>query len=170
MQQQQSARRVAIDARLRVLGFEMKHDAGAMPGEGHLLIRISDGSLVCVDGDNNTDAPEEALSLAREWSDLVDDGETRAVTTTPAANRPMPNIYDDALLSQGACNLGGLVHGFDRVITQLQQESRATGRGTESINKHPVCVLFVEQLYHLTGYGQNYSAALRECEERSTRK
>lgn len=55
------------------------------------------------------------------------------------------NIYKDAMLAQGACNLGGLVRGWARAIEQLQEQARAEGKGTDWINQHPVNVLFAEQ-------------------------
>lgn len=73
------------------------------------------------------------------------------------------NIYKDAIMSQGACNLGGLIHGWARAITQLQAEARAAGKGTDWINTHPVNILFAEQVYALTGYSNGYSAAYAEC-------
>lgn len=85
-----------------------------------------------------------------------------------AAPSPVPqssNVYRDALMSQGACNLGGLVHGFARVITTLQAEARERGHGTDWLNRHPACVLFAEQIYHLTGNADPlaYSRALDAC-------
>jgi hypothetical protein len=69
------ARLTEIEARLQELGFEIDFDLGAIPGEGHLLTRISDGELV--DG-LSANIPEEALELAREWSDLLDESGERA--------------------------------------------------------------------------------------------
>lgn len=59
-----------LEARLQELGLEMRFDLGSTPGEGHLLVRISDGELV--DG-LSANVPEEALELAREWSELTED-------------------------------------------------------------------------------------------------
>lgn len=75
------------------------------------------------------------------------------------------NVYSEALLSQGACNLGGLIHGWARVITQLQAEAREKGHGTDWINKHPANVLFAEQVHHLTGGSRDYSAAYAACKK-----
>ncbi len=73
------------------------------------------------------------------------------------------NIYRAAELSQGACNLGGLVHGWAKAMEAIQAEARQHGHGTDWINRHPVNILFAEQVYHLTGYGGGYSEALAEC-------
>lgn len=60
--------RVAINKQLSAQGFRMEFDAGAIPGEGHALIRVATGEAV--DADDNV--PDAVLSLAREWSDLAD--------------------------------------------------------------------------------------------------
>jgi hypothetical protein len=84
------------------------------------------------------------------------------------ATTPRPrNIYQDALDAQGACNLGALVHGFDRVVTALQLEMRTNGEGTGWLNKHPAVVLFVEQLHHLSGSSRTYRTAYAECESKA---
>lgn len=77
------------------------------------------------------------------------------------------NIYKDALYTQGACNLGALVHAWDPIISFLQAKARAENHGTEWINKHPVNVLFVEQLHQLTGFSTRYSESLTECVQKA---
>jgi hypothetical protein len=69
------------------------------------------------------------------------------------------NLLRDAMSSQGACNLGGLIHGWARAMSALQAEANALGHGTDWINKHPVNALFAEQVYFLTGSGARYSEA-----------
>lgn len=59
------------------------------------------------------------------------------------------NHAKDAITVQNACNLGGVVHAFDRVVTTLQEASHVLGKGTEWVNRHPVVRLFLEQLVHL---------------------
>lgn len=61
-------RRGQIEAELRSLGYRVDIDAGAIPGEGHLLL-TSEGRLVDADDD---DVPDEVLVLAREWSEITD--------------------------------------------------------------------------------------------------
>lgn len=78
------------------------------------------------------------------------------------------NVYKEALLSQGACNLGGLIHGWDRVITDLQAQAHRDNKGTDWINSHPANVLFAEQVIHLTGYSQRYTQAYEECQQKAT--
>lgn len=68
-----NTRLMAIDARLLELGFEMDFDLGSIPGEGHLLLRLSDGELVSLDDETAADLSEETLALAKEWSELVDE-------------------------------------------------------------------------------------------------
>lgn len=61
-------RRAQIEAELKNLGYRVDVDAGAIPGEGHLLL-TSEGRLV--DGEDD-DVPDEVLVLAREWSEITD--------------------------------------------------------------------------------------------------
>ena len=81
------------------------------------------------------------------------------------------NIYKTALLSQSACNLGALIHGWDRAITELQKQARENGKGTDWVNSHPVNVLFATQVAHLTACadGMNYARAYDVCEIEATR-
>jgi hypothetical protein len=79
------------------------------------------------------------------------------------------NIYKDAMYSQGACNLGAIIHGWQRAIVQLQKEAHENGKGTEWVNTHPVNVLFAEQVFHLAGNRDPlvYMRAYNECAEKS---
>jgi len=79
----------------------------------------------------------------------------------------MRNIYELAIFSQGACNLGALVRSWAEVMNTLQQEARDNHLGSEWINKHPINVLFAEQIYHLTGQGSMYSHSYAECVAKS---
>lgn len=56
----------SLEARLQALGYRMELDAGAIPGEGHVLLML-DGS-----DPNEEDVPAEVTDLARAWSDLTD--------------------------------------------------------------------------------------------------
>ena len=91
------------------------------------------------------------------------------VRAVNAVRNPSSNVYRDALDSQAACNLGALVHGFDRVITALQIEQRTNQQGSRWLNHHPAVLLFVEQLHFLAGEGNTtaYHAAYAECETRA---
>jgi hypothetical protein len=71
--------------------------------------------------------------------------------------------YATALGSQCACNLGALIHSFDRVINKLQYEARTLGHGTDWINQHPITRLFAEQIAFLSS-PRDYSEAANICE------
>ncbi len=75
------------------------------------------------------------------------------------------NIYADAMLSQGACNLGALVHALDRIVTLLQDHAHECGLGTDWVNEHPAVRLFAHQILHLSRR-RGYSEAYRICSER----
>jgi hypothetical protein len=66
------ARMEQIEASLNAAGYRMEADGGSIPGEGHHLVRQSDGELV--DG-LDASVPEEVLVLAREWSTCLEEVE-----------------------------------------------------------------------------------------------
>lgn len=73
--------------------------------------------------------------------------------------------YAVALDSQTACNLGALVHQFDRVITKLQYEARLLNHGTDWINQHPIVRLYAEQIMFLSSK-RDWLMAHEYCEKR----
>jgi hypothetical protein len=68
----------------------------------------------------------------------------------------MPNIYQDALYAQSACNLSGLVHALPGIIDVIKDEARENkdilvrANVDKYVNEHPVIRLFVEQLLFLS--------------------
>ena len=75
-----------------------------------------------------------------------------------------PNDYQAALDVQSACNLGAVVHSFSWVMKKIQQSGR--GKGTDWVNNHPIVVMYVTQLKHLSTL-LSYSDAYNICEKRS---
>lgn len=67
------------------------------------------------------------------------------------ANDIPPKMAADALSVQDASNLGGVVHSFDRVVSELQVMAREPGRGTDWVASHPVVTLYLEKFAHLNG-------------------
>lgn len=61
------------------------------------------------------------------------------------------NPYQLALDVQTACNLSGVVHSLAEALPIIRDEVRASGGGTDEINRHPVVVLFVDKLADLAG-------------------
>ena len=80
-------------------------------------------------------------------------------------------MAENALLSQGACNLSGIVISFAEIMKEICEESNRLGKGTNWKNTHPVCRLFAEQIHHLafmtSDYDKDdsdrYSAAYAAC-------
>lgn len=66
--------------------------------------------------------------------------------------RMVAKMYQDALDSQTACNLSGLVKSLDRCLNLIWEESKEAGEkgGTEFVNTHPVVKMFVTQMLHLS--------------------
>jgi hypothetical protein len=88
------------------------------------------------------------------------------------------NIYRNALDVQSASNLSGVVLQFARDMKEINREVRASGGGTEQVNKHPVCRLYAEQIAWLTGasgcldsdtYRAAHDACQRKIEEEQSR-
>lgn len=52
---------------------------------------------------------------------------------------------------QDACNLSGVVHSLKDAMSDLWAMARALGKGTDWVNKHPVCRLYASKIAHLTG-------------------
>jgi hypothetical protein len=73
--------------------------------------------------------------------------------------------YGMALLSQGACNLSGLVHSLSQAMELIWEEATEQGQGTDYVNNHPIVRLYVEQMSFLCR--ADYSASYRICLERS---
>jgi hypothetical protein len=101
------------------------------------------------------------LSEIRDGTGFAPD--TRFAVVAPES---APRVYSDALAVQSASNLSGIVLSWARIMTALNAQARASGQMV-SLNRHPVNVLFAEQVYHLTGAGSGYSAAYVECTEKA---
>jgi hypothetical protein len=64
----------------------------------------------------------------------------------------MKQLARNALSAQNACNLSGIVISFATDIQTLRQLLEAEGKGdTDTINKHPMCILYSTQIAFLTG-------------------
>ena len=68
---------------------------------------------------------------------------------------------------QDACNLSGVLASFKEIVHEtLWPEARRLGKGTEWINQHPICTLFLSKLGSLNrGYFEcDYPPANDACE------
>jgi hypothetical protein len=72
------------------------------------------------------------------------------------------NIYDWALMAQGACNLRGLLNDVPRFLQAVSEEI-SSGEWTGGFAKHPAIILLAEQIYYLTGNGRRYDQAYAYC-------
>lgn len=61
------------------------------------------------------------------------------------------NLAKLAIDVQNASNLSGVVNSFSGVTEKLWRVARARGKGTEWVNTHPVCILFIDKLSSLAG-------------------
>jgi hypothetical protein len=76
-----------------------------------------------------------------------------------------------AIDCQDASNLSGVLATFKTIVHEvLWPEARRIGRGTDWINRHPICYLFTYKLLALNGHEpldqyEAYDQATRECGE-----
>lgn len=83
-------------------------------------------------------------------------------------------IYDlvrNAIWTQDASNLSGVVHSFSQDITRLRtllEERLGVDKITTTmINRHPICVLYSDKISQLSGstVGLRFSRAYNWCKE-----
>jgi len=76
-----------------------------------------------------------------------------------------PKHFKTALQVQDACNLSGVVKSFDEALTAIWVEARSTGKGTDWVNTHPICVMFSDKIRALTksGYNEVFRKAYDAC-------
>jgi hypothetical protein len=74
--------------------------------------------------------------------------------------------YQDAIDVQDACNLSGVVHSFDKIVSRIWDEAREKGLGTDYVNRHPIVVMFVSKLASLSGGDsmENFRLAYEACQ------
>ena len=63
--------------------------------------------------------------------------------------KTLKQLADEAMRVQDACNLSGVVHSFSRAITDLR--ACLPEASTDTINGHPICVVWADKIAHLTG-------------------
>lgn len=74
--------------------------------------------------------------------------------------RTIKDLAREAIESQSACNLSGVVHTFSRVMTDLRLIAQAEGwETTEKINNHPVAILWSSKIASLTNSEDKFSQA-----------
>lgn len=59
-----------------------------------------------------------------------------------------------ALAVQDACNLSGVVYTFREILPDLRKEiggGDSLNAGTDSVNRHPICILFADKIASLAG-------------------
>ena len=66
--------------------------------------------------------------------------------------KTLQELANEALQIQDACNLSGVVHSFHRVISEVWENARAQGKGTDWVNRHPIVRAYVSKLVMLSRY------------------
>ena len=73
--------------------------------------------------------------------------------------RTMRELAHEALDIQHAINLPALAHSFGRSAMRLKEIAREEG-WENSINQHPVCILFSSRIAELTGSESSHEFAV----------
>lgn len=73
-------------------------------------------------------------------------------------------LMTEARSVNGACNVSGLVHGLSRAVTDLWALANARGLGTDWVNRHPVTLLYLEQINYLSGFSGDSVRAAHDYE------
>lgn len=60
--------------------------------------------------------------------------------------------WKGAIGIQDACNLSGIVHAFSDVITRIWVTAHENGEGTEWVNTHPICLMYLDKFAQLSKY------------------
>lgn len=76
--------------------------------------------------------------MVEQYVDVIKKGEWAKTTT-----RTIKELAVEVLQVQDACNLSGVVHSWSRAITELR--SLSPGASTETINTHPINVLWASK-------------------------
>lgn len=78
--------------------------------------------------------------------------------------RSLADLAAEAIQIQDGSNLSGLVHGFERALSELR--CHLPDLSTAEINKHPIICMWVEKLYDLTQQGcsqEKFGQVYAEC-------
>lgn len=73
--------------------------------------------------------------------------------------RTLRDLAREALQVQDACNISGVAHGFARAMSSLCD----LGLATDERNRHPITILWVDKLAHLSGYRQDFSSHISDA-------
>ena len=67
----------------------------------------------------------------------------------------------DALNVQNACNLSGVVHSLDTVVSDLWEYANKNDEGTHFVNTHPIVQAYVDKLASLSEIQDSYHNVLQ---------
>ena len=57
--------------------------------------------------------------------------------------------YNDVWFAMDACNSSGVIHALDRWVSEVWEEARELGKGTEYVNSHPIVICVLDKLAQL---------------------
>ena len=64
--------------------------------------------------------------------------------------KTLKEAAETALLIQDGCNLSGILRSFTEIVMDtLWPAAREQGQGTDWVNQHPICTLFLDKLVSL---------------------
>ena len=75
----------------------------------------------------------------------------------------MQEAAQTALDVQDAVNLSGVLAAFHEIVSNvIWREARRLGQGTDFVNRHPICTLFLSKLTDLNAGEAEFSRAYKE--------
>lgn len=115
----------------------------------------------------NGETPSHDRGVIQQRCDQLNGDAKTETPCDPVIDLGLARAYRDAFDVQCASNLIAVVNGWARACAAVSAYARARGHGTDWINKHPINVMFAQQVYHLTGNGSHYSVAYSECADKA---
>lgn len=70
--------------------------------------------------------------------------------------KTLQDLAKEAINVQDACNLSGVVHGFARCMSAMVE----MGMNNDARDNHPITLLWVDKICHLSGYKQDYGTKM----------
>jgi hypothetical protein len=77
--------------------------------------------------------------------------------------KTIQQLANDVLEIQDASNLSGVVHAFHRAISDIWDNARILGHGTDWVNRHPICRAYASKIQSLSRLVTEDST-FEECE------
>lgn len=110
-----------------------------------------DNRMLCTDPVSETRIMPKAVKDMIDEDDLVANHRAAKKRRAAKLNRSVAELAKEVLEVQNACNLSGVVLSWGEAIVDLRNQS--PGAGTDTINHHPINVMWAAKVNELVGLG-----------------